>query len=125
VRVFLGDTAGARSDAREGVRASRGDTLLALSMLAYTEAVAGDSAAARRHVRLVAAARDILEEATARAAAALAVLGDTDGALALLERARRNAFLRYYLGNPDMDPLRSEPRFQRLAAALQAPGAQR
>jgi TolB-like protein/lipoprotein NlpI len=120
-RMFLGDTAGAVADARDGVRASRGDTLLALSMLAYVEAVTGDGAAARRHVRAVAAARDIVEEATARAAAALAAAGDKAGALDLLEQARRNAFLRYYLGNPEMDALRSEPRFQRLAAELQAP----
>jgi hypothetical protein len=72
-------------------------------------------------VRAVAAARDIVEEATARAAAALAAAGDKAGALDLLEQARRNAFLRYYLGNPEMDALRSEPRFQRLAAELQAP----
>ena len=121
-RLNLGDTAGALDDAREGLGASQGDTLLALSMLAYVEAAAGDSVLAERHLRPVAEARETLEEGIGRAAAALAVLGKKDAALTLLESAPRDVFLRYYLGDPDLDPLRTEPRFRRLEAELRTPG---
>jgi predicted Zn-dependent protease len=47
-------------------------------------------------------------------------LGDKDVALALLERAyaERDFRLRYLKTDPDWDPLRSEPRFQRLLTQM-------
>jgi hypothetical protein len=47
-------------------------------------------------------------------------LGDKEEALALLERAyaERDFGLRYLKTDPDWDPLRSDPRFQRLLRQL-------
>ena len=119
VRTYQGDTAGARRDALEALRASRGDSLMAIATLAWIEAVGHDTAQARRHARAVTTAPGaVLDEALAWTAAALLALGDRGAALALLERCQRNAFLRFYLGYEAFDSLRVEPRFQRLVAAL-------
>jgi len=119
-RALQGDTAGGLQDARDAVRASRGDSLLAIGALAWVEAIAHDTAQARLHARLVTGATgSVLDEATTAAAAALATVGDRDAALTALEQCRpRDAFLRFYLSFEVFDPLRAEPSFQRLVAEL-------
>ncbi len=119
-RSLEGDTAGGLQDAHDAVRASRGDSLLAIAELAWVEAVAHDTAQARLHASLVTnATGSVLDEATMSAAAAFVALGDRDAALAALEQCRpRDAFLRFYLDIEAFDPLRAEPRFQRLVQSL-------
>jgi len=119
VRMLTGDTVGALRDAREALRATRGDSLLAIGDLAWVEAVAGDTADARRHASTVTTATgSVLDEATAWAAGALAALGDRDAALAALTQCPRDAFLRFYMQTAVFDTLREDPRFQRLLESL-------
>ncbi len=119
VRALLGDTAGGLRDAREAVRASRGDSLLAIASLAWVEAIAHDTADARRHARIVTTAPgSVLGESSAWAAATLVALGERDAALTVLERCPRDAATRFYLGYEVFDPLRTEPRFRELEARL-------
>jgi tetratricopeptide (TPR) repeat protein len=118
-RTMLGDTAGGLRDANDALRTARGDSLLALSTLAWVEGVTGDTAAARRHARIVTTAPgSVLDEATAWAAAAFVALGDTDAALAALESAPHSAFVRFHLGLEVFDPIRDDPRFRQLVELL-------
>jgi tetratricopeptide (TPR) repeat protein len=120
VRTLQGDTVGGLRDANGALRATRGDSLLALGALAWVEAVARDTAQARRHARIVTTASgSVLDEATAWAAAAFVALGDRDAALAALESMPRIAFDRFYMGYEVFDPIRDEPRFRRIVALLQ------
>ena len=119
IRTLQNDTAGGLRDADAALRASRGDSLLATATLAWVEAVARDTAQARRHARIVTTATGVvLDEATVWAAAALIALGDKDAAIAALARAPLNAFLRFYLGFEVFDPVRADPRFRRIEASL-------
>jgi TolB-like protein/Tfp pilus assembly protein PilF len=77
-------------------------------------------------------ARRVLDELRARPASAppvvseawlQAALGETDAAFQLLERAEAegHAFPWQLFGSPGFDPLRSDPRFDRLVARLEVP----
>jgi TolB-like protein/tetratricopeptide (TPR) repeat protein len=126
VRVLQGDTVGGLRDANGALRASRGDSLLAIASLAWVEAVARDTAKARLHARIVTSAPgSVLGEASAWAAAALVAVGERDAALAALEHAPRDAYLGFWLGYGVFDPVRSEPRFQRLVEETRPPSAPR
>ena len=126
-RVMVGDLIGARADAEMALRTGSGDSTLANALLAMVNAESGDSATARALVnRLLGAHPDsvwvaLLEEQTIPVVA-LVKLGDHNGALALLERIRpRGARLWSALRAPDLDPLRSDPRFQRVAEDSRPP----
>lgn len=117
LRLLVGDTAGARSAALSA--AAHNDRLGQHELAAMIDARAGDTVSARR--RLVA-----LDSALARTdcfvshdclelAIAHAQVGERDKALAMLERLTPRAeWLAYWLQRPELDIIRSEPRFQRL-----------
>ncbi len=131
VRFELGDSAGALQDARETVRLSAANARRwAEAALVQIEARSGELAAARTLLEplLVAFAggdtvdmRDGYELALALVAA-----GRQDRALDLLERVRpRGPWLWTYLVFPGFDPIRSQPRFQRIYQETRPPGAER
>jgi len=77
---------------------------------------ANDSAAAL-------AAADSIPEPSMPAVVAIAALGQTDRAMTMLEAVASPTLSTYkYLRLPEMDPLRGDPRFQRLVAASQPVG---
>jgi TolB-like protein/Tfp pilus assembly protein PilF len=126
-RVMLGDLIGARADAEMTLRMAGGDSTVGNALLAMVSVLSGDSAAARALVHRIAQAlpdsvwEALLEEHTTPAVA-LVMLGDRSGALALLERIRpRGVRLWSALRAPDFDPVRSDPRFQRLVEETRPP----
>ena len=131
-QMLLGDTAEARREAETGIRLSGGDTRQGEQVLVRLDLWAGDTARARaRAERIV---REVLSlesgaqvwtvDAGGRAADVLIIMGDNERALDVLERIRpRGVYLGYLLRSPGFDPLRSHPRFQRLAEDSRPPGA--
>ena len=120
VRSNLGDTAGARADAETAVRLAKGDKWRGEAMIAYVDAQAGDTAAARARIERI--LRDDVALAGAEQPSTGFVLGmlltmveQHERALDLLERVRpRGAEFWFYLRAKELDVLRSNPRFQRL-----------
>ena len=124
LRLAMGDSAGARLDAETAIRLRpESDALSAEDVLAALEVGRGDTAAARARVlRLRAAAPGPDGAGVHQAAAWAAVLvaaGERREAIGFLERARAApAHLRMHLEEPRFDPLREDPRFERLMARL-------
>jgi tetratricopeptide (TPR) repeat protein len=120
LRGFVGDLAGARADAEAAVRTSASsDSLWGPTALAFVEARAGDTSAARRDAErleaIFATRRPPSPQAGWLLAATRVALGDTARALELLEQvAPRGGRLAYYLRMPEFDPVRGSDRFQRL-----------
>ena len=120
LRLAVGDTAGARSDAETAVRLKpASDRLAGEDVLAALDLRTGDTAGARARVaRLRPGAPDSSEAGVHQAAAWASVLvgaGENRRALEFLERTRvPRAHLRMHLEEPRFDPLRGEPRFQQL-----------
>jgi len=133
LRLAMGDSAGARVDAETAIRLRpESDALSAEDVLAALEVGRGDTAAARARVlRLRAAAPGPGGAGVHQAAAWAAILvaaREQREAIGFLERARvAPAHLRMHLEEPRFDPLREDPRFERLIARLRvrptAPGA--
>ena len=131
-RLLLGDLAGARADAEAARRLGPpGFSYWGEAVLAILVARSGDTATARATaIRLGASltepGRPTVQEAR-WISAALAAAGERERAIALLESVpaeRRGAELWFFLRFPELDPLRHDPRFQRLveeAKPLQAP----
>jgi TolB-like protein/Tfp pilus assembly protein PilF len=128
VRLRRGDVAGARADAEAAVRTSpTGDEHYGLSAMAAVAAREGDTTMARgfadRALAMLSGRRMDVFPAT-NVAIALLVAGETSRALDVLERAEpRGLLLWVSIVPPVFDPLRSEPRYQRLIAEIQPPGA--
>jgi len=126
LRLYEGDTAGARADAETALRLHTGDTLLEESLLAMIDAREGDTSAARARLRSLlqrpGLRRPAPIQATFLASAVVAIRQNTE-ALELLERVPRTAWFAFLLRLPYLDPLRSEVRFQRLVAESRPPRA--
>ena len=126
-RLMLEDLPGARADAAMALRAGGGDSSIGNALLAMVSARSGDTVAARTFMsRALHALPDTTWEAHLEErllpAVALVTLGERDAALTLLERARpRGATLWSGLRAPDFDPIRAEPRFQRLVEESRPP----
>lgn len=124
-RLLLGDPVGARGDAEAARRLGPpGFTYWGEAVLAIVAARQGDSAGARAIASRLARQIEDPGRPTAQEArwigAALAAAGERQEALALLESVpveRRGAELWFFLQFPELDPLRGEPRFQRLLDA--------
>jgi tetratricopeptide (TPR) repeat protein len=122
LRLVRGDTAGARADAETTVRLRPAeDVLTGESVLLALERRSGDSARARAQLaRLSAHAPRPERVAVHQAAAWAAVLvaaGEEELAIDFLERVRVDPpHLRMHLKDVHFDTIRSNPRFQRLAA---------
>ena len=130
VGLALGDTAGALEDARETVRLSPISVRIrSLAVLAQMEAASGNVTGARARLEPVVASLTpgdgpVSVRVGWELGAALTALGETDRAIGLLERIRpRGPWLWSYLVLPDFDPLRADPRFQRIYGEATPPGA--
>ena len=121
VRLALGDLAGARSDAETAERLG-GRLAAGTASVALVEARAGDTVAARasleRYLGTATAAEYENPNWGPWVAVALIATGQRERALDLLERIRRpSGELWVQLSAPEFDPVRTEPRFQRVSAA--------
>ncbi len=122
-RLLLGDSAGARADAEAARRfGPLGVRYWSEAVLAILAARRGDTATARATAMRLAASlvepgRPTVQEAR-WIGAALAAAGERERALTLLESVpseRCGAALWFFLHFPEFDPLRDDPRFQRIA----------
>jgi TolB-like protein/Tfp pilus assembly protein PilF len=128
LRAFLGDTAGGRADAETALRLSPpGFPFWAASAEITVAARSGDTTAARR---MLATMREALGGEAGYSlnayflARALIDVGDYAGALDAAEQVRvRGVETWWNLGQPWWDPLRADPRYQRLLEAVRPPGA--
>ncbi len=124
-RLMLKDPAGARADAEMALRLAGADSSLGEALLAMADAQTGDTVTARARLNRVLAAVTVWEanlEEHLLPAAALVTLGDREGALRFLERVEpRGARFWSGLRAPEFDPLRADPRFQRLVGESRPP----
>ncbi len=117
-RLSAGDVTGALEDAELATRLQPGNAVME-SVLAIVLARVGDTTRART---LIARSAGQVNGMWWAAAAMLAV-GDTTAALERLEHEKPDPGLWAVLQWPQFDALRSNPRFERLVAALRPPGA--
>jgi tetratricopeptide (TPR) repeat protein len=116
--LWLGDTAPARRDAETAIRFAPPTYTGGAVALALVDLHAGDTTGVRARVeRLLQAAPapDSLRGFnTMFVSMALAALGERDRALGVLKSARDFALFWFWLRWPQFDPIRADPRFQRL-----------
>ena len=127
VRLKLGDVAGASADAEAAVRLRPPGFVFDSELLPVAiMAARGDSAGARARAGALAAQfpgdGPLSYAVGGNVAIALAQAGMKEPALAMLERSRISGInLWWLLRDPMLDPIRAEPRFQRLQAGLAPP----
>ena len=128
LRLLLGDTTGARADAQV-LKRLQWDPLIVEEIEAIIAAQRGDvGAATARIAEVMRQTPDTLtpsSRAGVALAAVLAAAGDPERAIDLLERMPPSAYAWCHLRAPEFDPVRGNPRFQRLVAAWRPPGAPR
>jgi len=122
----LGNHVETRADAETGARLHGGFRVPAEAVLALAELQAADTPAARARVerleREIRAANERTITDAAWVGRALVALGEPERALDLLERVRpRGGRLWFYLRAPEFDPVRANPRFQRLVQESRPP----
>lgn len=130
IRLRLGDSAGARADALTAMRLSPvGEEYYGLAPRAAVAAADGDTALAQRLMQqaLVPFANRPLGPVPAMMlVSGLVSAGQRALALDWIERVEpRGALLWWALQYPQFDPLRGEPRFQRVVDESRPPGARR
>ena len=133
VRLLLGDFDGARADVQATLHFAPGYAAEVASAL--VEARTGDTVAARAHLERLLREIPALPDSEpagipARQGSLVAMvfvaLGDSSGALDVLERVRpRASLLWFYLRSPELDRIRSNPRFARLVEESEATGRRR
>jgi serine/threonine protein kinase/Tfp pilus assembly protein PilF len=126
LRLLTGDTAGARADAQTTVRLRpKSDPLAAEDVLIALDMRSGDTAAARARLARLRPLRPGPHDPGVHQASAWAALlvaaGRTQEAITFLEQARvAPTHLRFHLKEPRFDPLRGNPRFDRLMERFRA-----
>lgn len=132
LRLLVGDTAGAREDARATVRLSpTGSRYFGEAVMAMVEARTGDAPSARgRLERIVPETAGPGGRYVPRAGfmlgAALIAAGELERALDVLERTEpKGGQLWSYIVLPEFDPVRSHPRFLRVLEECRPPGSPR
>jgi len=129
VDLRRGDVARGRDDARAGIQLAGDDRFWGEAPLAMAEARMGDSVAARARAnalaaQLLATDQPVGIEAGWLVGSALVAVGERERAVDLIERVRpRSAHLWNDLGIAELDPIRSEPRFQAILAESRWPGS--
>ena len=126
IRLLLGERESARKDVETALLLNPGDRETEAA-LAQVEARTGDTRDARTRLERLLRERPTpdLEEGQ-YVIVALDALGQHDRALGVLERLRpRGVQLWSDLLYPEFDPLRSNPRFQRVLDESRPPGAPR
>lgn len=120
-RFYVGDTEGARKILASIVRGPRPDTR-AQASLASIEAAAKLGREARARLAQITHASDVDHHVAYSVGAAYAQLGQTDASLHWLEQAADTGFPCYvwFARDPLLDPLRTNPRFVRLLARMEA-----
>ena len=115
VRLQLGDTSGARAAAEQAARHGSPDSWR--EIMAVIDARRGDTASARARLAGIESTEVALDCVASHQcldiAATLASIGERDRALAMIERqSAREMWLAYWLGRPEFDSIRNEPRFR-------------
>jgi TolB-like protein/Flp pilus assembly protein TadD len=127
VRLLLGDVSGARRDAETALRIGPAAAAWMEGILAGVDVRTGDTSAARERVERLLRSEHANRATVAQnwyLAATLVALGDRDRAIRLLERlGPRDPRLWFRLRYPELDPVRSDPRFQRLVEESRPPRA--
>jgi len=128
VRLRRGNLAGAHEDAAASLRYSPvGEEYYGLSLQAAVAAAAGDTVQARQLLARTVALFDGRVPgvfAVQAIAAGLVAAGERARALDMLERSEpKGGVLWFELQFPALDPLRSDPRFQRVLEQSRPPGA--
>lgn len=124
-RLWLGQPRQARSDAEVALRLAAGGAAFALAMVDLHE---GDTLSARRRIEpALGELSDSLRldpYGGARLAAILVALHERERAIAVLERVRPRGWLLWsQVLSPLFDPVRADPRFQRLFEDIRPAGA--
>lgn len=120
VGLRTGDTAGALADADRAVRLGGGNVLFAaLAARVAVAAARNDAPGARRDLTGIAGDGRM---PMARVLA-LVALGELDSALSFVERVPLLPIDRHWLWWPDLDPIRSSPRFTAAINRWSPPGA--
>jgi predicted Zn-dependent protease len=118
-RYYSGDTGGARATLASIMRGGQPD-VRAQASLASIEAATGSRAAARARADGIARGSYMDHHVAYSLGAAYAQLDEPQAAVAWLQRAAENGFpcFPWFDQDPLLEPIRREPAFQRLLAAM-------
>lgn len=122
IKRDLGDLAGVRVDAETAVRLNARAIKLALLHVRAGDTVGARARVERRFRDLPGSGTPLDYAEGVKLSIGYVALGNPERALQVLERVRPlSAAFGYGLRDPDLDPIRNNPRFQRLVAAARPP----